>query len=287
MRYGDLHSDTLTAARGAEQFLHMKNAQISLEKLIGGDCVLQCFALFSRSASSDPWGRALPFLSAFRAAEGELKSAGIRGVLTIEDGGLLENDLSRLETLLAAGVKMFGFTWNDENCLGFPCGMRGGLKPFGLPRGGGAVFPRDLRRRVPPFRRRIFRAGGHGEKLRRAARRQPLARARHLPPQAQFNRRPDKDLARLGGVVGVNFVRRFAGCGGACGARKTHRRGRRRGRRCDRDGFRRKRGPAGMRARTRCRAFSRTWKGGAFPPPARKACTYKRIENISAAARIA
>ena len=113
MRYGDLHSDTLTAARGAEQFLHMKNAQISLEKLIGGDCVLQCFALFSRSASSDPWGRALPFLSAFRAAEGELKSAGIRGVLTIEDGGLLENDLSRLETLLAAGVKMFGFTWND------------------------------------------------------------------------------------------------------------------------------------------------------------------------------
>lgn len=214
MRYGDLHSDTLTAARGAEQFLHMKNAQISLEKLIGGDCVLQCFALFSRSASSDPWGRALPFLSAFRAAEGELKSAGIRGVLTIEDGGLLENDLSRLETLLAAGVKMFGFTWNDENCLGFPCGMRGGLKPFGR-RVAEELFSRGIYADVSHLSDDGFfeladMAKAFGVPLVAS---HSLARG-ICPHRRNLTDAQIKTLAQLGGVVGVNFVRRFAGAAG-------------------------------------------------------------------------
>ena len=283
MRYGDLHSDTLTAARGAEQFLHMKNAQISLEKLIGGDCVLQCFALFSRSASSDPWGRALPFLSAFRAAEGELKSAGIRGVLTIEDGGLLENDLSRLETLLAAGVKMFGFTWNDENCLGFPCGMRGGLKPFGR-RVAEELFSRGIYADVSHLSDDGFfeladMAKSFGVPLVAS---HSLARG-ICPHRRNLTDAQIKTLARRR----RQFRASICGRGGACGARKTHRRGRRRGRRCDRDGFRRKRGPAVCGRGRDAALFRGHGKGGAFPPPARKACTYKRIENISAAARIA
>lgn len=214
MRYGDLHSDTLTAARGAEGFLHMKNAQISLEKLIGGDCVLQCFALFSHSASWDPWGRALPFLSAFRAAEGELQSAGIRGVLTIEDGGLLENDLSRLETLLAAGVKMFGFTWNDENCLGFPCGMRGGLKPFGR-RVAEELFSRGIYADVSHLSDDGFfeladMAKSFGVPLVAS---HSLARV-ICPHGRNLTDAQIKTLAGLGGVAGVNFVRRFVGAAG-------------------------------------------------------------------------
>ncbi|MFQ9737171.1 MAG: hypothetical protein ACLR06_05260 [Christensenellaceae bacterium] len=70
MRYGDLHSDTLTAARGAEQFLHMKNAQISLEKLIGEIAfynVLPCFPAPPRRTRG---GALCPFFPPFARRRG-------------------------------------------------------------------------------------------------------------------------------------------------------------------------------------------------------------------------
>ena len=91
---------------------------------------MQCFALFTPSDCPEPWRRAEKYFSDFAAAKEELTAAGVRPVLTIENGGILEGDLSRLDEAERAGVKIFGFTWNDENCLGFPCGEKGGLKPL-------------------------------------------------------------------------------------------------------------------------------------------------------------
>ena len=50
MRYADLHCDALTAAAPGTSFLHRTTSQVSLEKLVGGDCLLQCFALFTPPA---------------------------------------------------------------------------------------------------------------------------------------------------------------------------------------------------------------------------------------------
>lgn len=41
-------------------------------------------------------------------------------VLTVEEGGVLEGDLSRLQILYDEGVRMMTLTWNYENELGYP-----------------------------------------------------------------------------------------------------------------------------------------------------------------------
>lgn len=58
-------------------------------------------------------------------------------VLTVEEGGILNGDISRLETLHQRGIRLVTPMWNDENCIGFPNSrepsvMKKGLKPFGI-----------------------------------------------------------------------------------------------------------------------------------------------------------
>lgn len=54
------------------------------------------------------------------------------GFLTIEEGGIIEGEMERLERLYAEGVRLITLTWNFENCFGYPNGAEGGLKPFGI-----------------------------------------------------------------------------------------------------------------------------------------------------------
>ena len=212
LRYGDLHCDTLTReAEGGTTFLHRTTSQISLEKLLGGGCFLQCFALFTPSDCPEPWRRAEKYFSDFAAAKEELTAAGVRPVLTIENGGNLEGDLSRLDEAERAGVKIFGFTWNDENCLGFPCGEKGGLKPFGK-RTAEELFSRGIYADVSHL-------GDDGfEDLRRIAEgyRIPLIATHSLSRAVCAHKRNLTDgqikaIADSGGIVGVNFVREFIG----------------------------------------------------------------------------
>ena len=52
--------------------------------------------------------------------------------LTVEEGGIIEGEMERLERLYAEGVRLITLTWNFENCFGYPNGAEGGLKPFGI-----------------------------------------------------------------------------------------------------------------------------------------------------------
>ena len=57
--------------------------------------------------------------------------------LTIEEGGILNGDLNRLQTLYDEGIRLITLTWNHENCIGYPNSkdeavMQKGLKPFGI-----------------------------------------------------------------------------------------------------------------------------------------------------------
>lgn len=66
------------------------------------------------------------------------KEAGkIAAFLTIEEGGILEGCMDRLEALYAKGIRLMTLLWNHENCMGYPNSrekrvMAKGLKPFGL-----------------------------------------------------------------------------------------------------------------------------------------------------------
>lgn len=61
----------------------------------------------------------------------------ISAFLTIEEGGILDNQMERLERLYEEGIRLMTLTWNHENCLAYPNSrdphlMQLGLKPFGI-----------------------------------------------------------------------------------------------------------------------------------------------------------
>ena len=56
--------------------------------------------------------------------------------LTVEEGGILDGNLMRLDALYEKGIRILTLTWNYENCIGYPNIIpkyrQKGLKPFGL-----------------------------------------------------------------------------------------------------------------------------------------------------------
>ncbi len=59
------------------------------------------------------------------------------GILTVEEGGVLNGSLSRLDELYEKGVRLVTLTWNYENCIGYPNSrdkniMKKGLTDFGI-----------------------------------------------------------------------------------------------------------------------------------------------------------
>lgn len=56
--------------------------------------------------------------------------------LTVEEGGILDGKLERLDELYLKGVRAITLTWNFENCIGYPNAdfkyQNNGLKPFGI-----------------------------------------------------------------------------------------------------------------------------------------------------------
>lgn len=57
--------------------------------------------------------------------------------LTIEEGGILADDMARLEHLYERGIRLMTLLWNGENCMGYPNSrdrnvMEKGLKKFGI-----------------------------------------------------------------------------------------------------------------------------------------------------------
>ena len=61
----------------------------------------------------------------------------VSAIITIEEGGILNDKMDRLDTLYQEGVRLMTLMWNYENCLGHPNSkkwleMRKGLKPFGI-----------------------------------------------------------------------------------------------------------------------------------------------------------
>lgn len=61
----------------------------------------------------------------------------ISAFLTVEEGGVLNGSIRRLEELYEKGFRLITLMWNYENCLGYPNSrdasvMWQGLKPFGV-----------------------------------------------------------------------------------------------------------------------------------------------------------
>ena len=93
--------------------------------------MLQCFAAFV-SERQNRFSAAMKLCDKFDLLCGEegynpvlradeIKEDKINALLTVEEGGAIEGDLTKLEALYARGVRMMSLTWNYPNELGFPC----------------------------------------------------------------------------------------------------------------------------------------------------------------------
>lgn len=162
MRLIDLHCDTIWLLM-RQQHANLQNSPfcVDVEKLKTAGSMAQFFACFiylNGIASEERWEQgyqlALDMIkrgkSEFAACSDEISLASnyddviknyasgkISAILTIEEGGILNNDMSRLCELYNQGIRLLTLTWNHENCIGYPNSkdeavMQKGLKPFGV-----------------------------------------------------------------------------------------------------------------------------------------------------------
>lgn len=217
MKYVDLHCDTVTECFDRGYALTNCGLQTDLEKLNKGKCAAQCFAIYTQGD-----GAAVRFKEclAFYKQSGvkkvlnyadleECLKSGAGGILTVENLGFIE-DVSELEFLFSEGVKMASLVWNIENKLAFPNGTCGGLKPLGRE----VVDNLDRLKIIVD----ISHLSDDGAAEILAGRKIPVV-ASHSDAKSVCdvprNLSDDliKKIADCGGVVGVNFCKKFLGEG--------------------------------------------------------------------------
>lgn len=131
----DLHCDTITKCYQEKKLLIKNDLHIDINKLIKGQYLMQCFAIFLDSKLGNPYLNFLKYYD-FYIQEIEknkhylfkvlnyqdlIKAKSLNKIgafLSIEEGEVLENDLSRIYTLYEKGVRMMTLTWNYSNCIG-------------------------------------------------------------------------------------------------------------------------------------------------------------------------
>lgn len=134
------------------------------------------------------------------------KNNKISAFLTIEEGGILEGDMQRLERLYTEGVRLITLLWNYENCIGYPNSkdrniMESGLKSFGI----------DVVERMNELGMMIdvshMSDGGFWDVLKHSKR--PVVASHSNSRELCYHPRNLSDemiraLAKQGGVIGVN-----------------------------------------------------------------------------------
>ena len=229
MKYVDLHCDTLTKSYDEQLSLKDGGLQVNLNKLKKSGCAAQCLAIFTQGQGAD--SRFLSYTEYYKTcmqkyglipvrAYSDLKycldGGGTGVILTVENLGFI-NSADDIDWLYNLGVRMASLVWNFENALAYPnvCadGREGrGLKPLG----------REVIKRLDDNGIIVdishLSDGGAEEVLK--GRKIPLV-ASHSNCSAVCNVPRNltdsliKKIADCGGVVGVNFCKKFLGAGNA------------------------------------------------------------------------
>ncbi len=162
MRLIDMHCDTIWMLM-REKDINLKNNPfcVDVEKLKTAGSMAQFFACFiymdeivGEERFDKGYQLALDMIARgkkeFAECSNDMLLAGsfddmmknsedgkMSAFLTVEEGGILNGDINRLQTLCDEGVRLITLTWNHENCIGYPNSkdeviMQKGLKPFGV-----------------------------------------------------------------------------------------------------------------------------------------------------------
>lgn len=162
MKFIDLHCDTIwMLMRQTHENLKSNSFCVDVDKLRQAESMVQFFACFiymDGIAGENCWDRGyelalnmiqkgkeeffkcrddISLALEFKDVVGNKENGKISAFLTVEEGGILNGHLDRLDQLHGEGVRLVTLTWNRENCIGFPNSretntMQKGLKPFGI-----------------------------------------------------------------------------------------------------------------------------------------------------------
>ena len=143
MIFADMHCDTITelfkkVQAGSNETLRKNTLHIDLNKLKKADYLLQNFAIFiNKAKSNEPFTDCikninfyynelsknkdliLPAMNFAQIVKNK-KAGKMSGILTVEEGAVLNGDINRLHKLHELGVKMITLTWNYKNEIGYP-----------------------------------------------------------------------------------------------------------------------------------------------------------------------
>lgn len=161
MNYIDFHCDTLyrlyyEQESNPDETLWKNSGHLDLSRLISSGYLAQFFACYIYKAdppknashfedalgmirllkSSLAQGNTARLATSFSDYQKNKADGKLSCFLTVEEGGILDGSIDRLEQLYQEGIRLITLTWNFENCLGFPHLMSDkpdtGLKPFGV-----------------------------------------------------------------------------------------------------------------------------------------------------------
>lgn len=148
MKLFDLHCDTAGECYSKGHELKSNHMHISLEKAGYLEKYCQLFAIWladtlTEKQSMEYFNGATEnfknqisknseIIELFKERN-DLDSKKITGILTVENGKLLANDLSNLDYVYSNGVRLMTLTWNEKNCIGNGAfsGDLSGLTDFG------------------------------------------------------------------------------------------------------------------------------------------------------------
>ncbi|MGM9946651.1 dipeptidase [Floccifex sp.] len=143
MKVVDMHCDTILALlnqenKGETISLFQNTCSIDIEKMKKGNYLLQNFALFTDLRKDEiPERETMRLLDCYYRmleenkeyiapvfkyediAKNE-KEGKLSSLLTLEDGGVVFDDLAMLRNYYRMGVRMIALTWNYENGIGYP-----------------------------------------------------------------------------------------------------------------------------------------------------------------------
>lgn len=162
MKVVDMHCDTIYEINqmqhdGKDVGLRKNNLNISLEKMQKGNYILQNFAMFTHlQKDHDPIKHVQDMIDtyyleleknqdmiapvySYKDIEENMKNHKMSALLTLEEGAVVNNDLSYLRNYYRLGVRMITLTWNFYNGIGYShtlanrvCDEGKGLTEFGI-----------------------------------------------------------------------------------------------------------------------------------------------------------
>ncbi len=147
----DMHCDTLSYLyKKNELDLYNTNSMVDIKRLIDNNYYAQAFAVFVH-LNDKAYFEALKIIDFFKNEMNKneeyisqvykpsdlmnnINNNKLSAILTIEDLGIIDNDLLKINELYNLGVRMMGLIWNYENSIGSPqvLNIDKGLTVFGI-----------------------------------------------------------------------------------------------------------------------------------------------------------